>query len=217
MRWFKVPFWIPWVMPQRLWRGPKYDSQGRPCVYLTFDDGPIPEVTPWVLEQLDLYGAKATFFCIGDNGMRHREILQDISAQGHTIGNHTQSHCHGQQTSTEDYLLQTQQFHQSTAVKTRLFRPPYGRLTWAQERRLRRRGYRIIMWDLLSYDWQKELSPEMILEKLKTKVRPGSIIVFHDSLKAQKNLRAVLPEILRIINDLDMAMLPLDDWTVPSD
>lgn len=213
MRWFKVPFWIPWVMPQRVWRGPKHDSQGRSCVYLTFDDGPIPEVTPWVLEQLDRFKAKATFFCIGDNGVRHGEILGDIIARGHAIGNHTQSHCKGSKTTTEEYLAQAQKFHESTGVKTRLFRPPYGRLTGAQARRLRRRGYRIIMWDLLSYDWQKELSPETILDKLKTQLRPGSIIVFHDSLKAQKNLRAVLPEFLRTINDLDMAMLPLSDLT----
>lgn len=212
MRWFKVPFWIPWIAPNRVWSGPAQDLKGRPCIYLTFDDGPIPEVTPWVLDQLDFYGAKATFFCIGDNGVRHPEILQDIMTRGHAIGNHTQSHCKGSQTSTHEYLAQTQDFHDSTGVKTKLFRPPYGRLTGAQARRLRRRGYRIIMWDLLSYDWQKELAPETILDKLKAQLRPGSIVVFHDSLKAEKNLRSVLPEFLKhVVNvGLVMACLPRD-------
>ena len=210
MRWFKVPFWIPWIMPYRLWRGNMHDSQGRPCVYLTFDDGPIPELTPWVLEQLDRFQAKATFFCIGDNRVRYPEILQDILKRGHTVGNHTQSHCNGKLTSAPEYLKQTQQFHQSTGVHTKLFRPPYGRLTGAQARGLRRKGYRIVMWDLLSYDWQKELQATTIIKKLKRNLRPGSVIVFHDSLKAENNLRAVLPKILEHIDELGMLMVSLD-------
>jgi len=209
MRWFKVPFWIPWTMPQRIWRGPQHDHKGRPFVYLTFDDGPIPEVTPWVLDQLEAYGAKASFFSIGDNAVRHPEILQDILKRGHTIGNHTQSHCKGSETSTEVYLAQVKAFHNATQLKTNLFRPPYGRITSSQASSLSKLGYRIVMWDILSYDWQKELSAQIIYAQLKKHLRPGSIIVFHDSLKAEKNLRQVLPKILGHISNQGMVMAAL--------
>ena len=209
MRWFKTPFWASWLMPNRIWRGPRHDSQGRPCVYLTFDDGPIPEVTPWVLDQLEAYGAKATFFSIGDNAMRYPEILQDILKRGHTVGNHTQSHCKGSETSKQVYLEQVQAFHNTTQLKTSLFRPPYGRITSSQASSLSKLGYRIVMWDILSYDWEKELSAQRIYARLKKHLRPGSIVVFHDSLKAEKNLRAVLPQILEYCNNEEMVMAAL--------
>ena len=209
MRWFKIPFWIPWLMPSRIWRGPKFNPQGQPCVYLTFDDGPIPEVTPWVLDQLDVYGAKATFFCIGENALRYPEIMQETLRRGHQIGNHTQSHCKGPETSTQMYLSQVRQFEQSTGFDPSLFRPPYGRLTSDQVSNLTRLGYRIIMWDILSYDWQNKCSEELILLKLKRHLRPGSIVVFHDSLKAEKNIRQVLPKILEHIKSKGMVMTVL--------
>ena len=212
MQWFKIPFWLPWLMPSRLWRCPKYDPQCQACIYLTFDDGPIPEVTPWVLDQLDTYGAKATFFCIGENTQRHSDILQEIIKRGHKVGNHTQSHCKGTKTSTQNYLSQVRQFELSTGLKSKLFRPPYGRLTADQASGLTKLGYRIVMWDVLSYDWQKERSAELIFSQLKRYISPGSIVVFHDSLKAEKNLRAVLPKILEHINNkgITMALLSQD-------
>jgi len=196
-------------MPYRLWRGPEYDPQGPPCVYLTFDDGPIPEVTPWVLDQLDAYGAKGTFFCIGENAQRYPEILELIRKRGHQVGNHTQSHCRGTETTTQNYLKQVREFEQTTGLKTRLFRPPYGRMTQAQAQALRKQGYKIIMWDLLSYDWQKELPAQPIYTKLKKHLQPGSILVFHDSLKAEKNLRTVLPKILEHLSTQGMVMAAL--------
>ena len=209
MRWFKVPFWIPWVMPYRIWRGSQHDHQGRPCVYLTFDDGPIPEVTPWVLDQLETYGAKATFFSIGDNAERYPEILRDILKRGHAVGNHTQSHCKGSSTTKKEYLDQVQAFHKSAEVNTKLFRPPYGRMSAGQASSLLKRGYRIVMWDILSYDWQQELPAQTIYTKLKKHLRPGSILVFHDSLKAEKNLRQVLPKILEHISNQGLVMATL--------
>lgn len=209
MRWFKTPFWIPWVMPNRLWRAPSYDLQGQSLVYLTFDDGPISEVTPWVLEQLDKYNAKATFFCIGENAQRYPEILQETIRRGHQIGNHTQNHCNGRETSTDEYLEQVQRFEHSTGVNTKLFRPPYGRLNARQSKGVIRLGYRIVMWDVLSYDWQKELSANTIIDRLKKFIKPGSIIVFHDSVKAEKNLRLVLPEILKYLDNQKMNMVGL--------
>lgn len=199
-------------MPNRLWRAPGNNLQGQSLVYLTFDDGPIPEVTPWVLDQLDKYNATATFFCIGENAQRYPEILQETLRRGHHIGNHTQNHCNGRETSTDEYLKQVQHFKHSTAVSTKLFRPPYGRLSLAQSKGVRRLGYRIVMWDVLSYDWQKELSATTIVDKLKKFIKPGSIIVFHDSVKAEKNLRIVLPKILEhIVNQkMNMVGLPQD-------
>ena len=163
-------------------------------------------MTPWVLDKLDAYGAKATFFCIGENTQRHPEILQEVIKRGHQVGNHTQSHCKGTRTSTKNYLSQVHQFEQVTGLNSKLFRPPYGRLTADQASNLTKLGYRIVMWDVLSYDWQKDHSAELIYNKLQRYIRPGSIVVFHDSLKAEKNLKAVLPKILEHINNKGMAM-----------
>ena len=211
MRLPTVPFWIPWLFKRRLWQGPRRDDHGRPAIYLTFDDGPIPEVTPWVLNQLAAAKAKATFFCIGDNAFKHPDLVTEILKQGHALGNHTQNHCKGTETDTQTYVDNTLAFHAKTGIQTKLFRPPYGKLSGAQARELKKLGYTLVMWSLLSYDWDKSFSPEKIQRILRKNVQPGSIIVFHDSLKAENNLRQVLPNFLSALNDMGLVMLPLKE------
>ena len=169
-------------------------------LYLTFDDGPIPEVTPWVLEQLGIYGAKATFFCVGDNLVKHPEVARLALAQGHVLGNHTFHHLKGWQTSFDDYLKNTALCQAELDAlqpntEARLFRPPYGRISPAQAATLRQ-TYELIMWDMLTNDYDATLSPEKCLEKAITHTQSGSIIVFHDSLKAQRNMEYALPRFL---------------------
>lgn len=192
------------LYPHRLWSL----SADKKVLYLTFDDGPIPEVTPWVLDQLKHYDAKATFFCIGDNIIKHPRIFSSILEEGHKIGNHTFHHSNGFNTPAKEYLQDVLLADQAISGETagsqgeifetgpKIFRPPYGRLTSKQARLLRREGYKIVMWDVLSQDYNPEISPEKILNKMKVCSAAGSILVFHDSLKAGKNLREVLPELL---------------------
>ncbi len=167
-------------------------------IYLTFDDGPVPEVTPWVLEQLQAHQAKATFFCIGDNVRKHPSVFAQVLAGGHTIGNHTFHHVKGWSTANDRYIGEINAcddvLTQHGAASTVLFRPPYGRITRAQISRLRHRT--IVMWDVLTHDYDASLRPETILHESLASVRPGSIVVFHDSQKAKKNLYRVLPHFL---------------------
>ena len=194
----KIPTLLKLLLPDRLWNLPK-DEQ---AIYLSFDDGPIPEVTPWVLEQLQQYGAKATFFCIGDNVRKHPQIFQKIVAEGHAIGNHSFNHLNGWRTRSIRYLenvLQAQSEmskYTSEATGTKLFRPPYGRLKEKQARLLRENDFKVVMWDVLSVDYNQRLSPEKCFKNVVNNAGAGSIIVFHDSLKAEKNLKAVLPRVL---------------------
>lgn len=160
-------------------------------VYLTFDDGPIPGVTPWVLSVLEKYQIKATFFCIGDNVKKHPEIYQEILAKGHAVGNHTFNHIKGWNYSTEDYVKNTQQC--AEFVSSNLFRPPYGRIKKSQIKALLP-DYKIIMWDVLSQDYDKLISKEKVYRNVIKGTRNGSIIVFHDSLKAAERLKFALPK-----------------------
>ncbi|RAU83395.1 polysaccharide deacetylase family protein [Pontibacter arcticus] len=170
-------------------------------LYLTFDDGPIPEVTPWVLEQLAGYNAKATFFCVGENVAKYPHIAAEIVKQGHGLANHTFNHLKGWQTPVADYVQNTalcqEQLNQFPALNTsrKLFRPPYGRISPAQAAILRKE-YELIMWDVLTNDYDATLSPELCLEKAVEHTVEGSIIVFHDSLKAQRNMQFALPKFL---------------------
>lgn len=159
-------------------------------IFLTFDDGPIPEITPWVLEQLKTYNAKATFFCIGDNVKKHQSIFDEIKEAGHSIGNHTFHHLNGWKSSLNEYVQDTKNC--SELVDSNLFRPPYGRIKRSQIKSLLP-DYKIIMWDVLSRDFDKSLSIEKGFEYIKKHVRPGSIIVFHDSVKAWPRLKELLP------------------------
>lgn len=173
-------------------------------IFLTFDDGPTPEITNWTLDTLKQFNAKATFFCIGNNIEKHPEIFQNILKHGHLIGNHTQNHIKGWKTKTKDYLKDIAKAEEamgkylsnSKSDARKLFRPPYGQITPKQGKKLIKLDYNIIMWDVLSFDWDMDVKPETCLENVITKATNGSIIVFHDSIKASKNMQYALPKVL---------------------
>lgn len=181
------PLLLRWIYPRALWRMDKNVK----AVYLTFDDGPIPEVTPWVLDVLDRYGIKATFFLVGDNVRKHPKEFQMILDRGHRVGNHTFNHIGGFKHLSYNYLVNTNQA--DALIKSNLFRPPHGWMRWGQYMVLRNR-YQIVMWDLVTRDYSKRLNGPQVLEKVKKYVRNGSIITFHDSLKSEKNLKYALPK-----------------------
>jgi len=167
-------------------------------IYLTFDDGPIPEVTPWVLDVLDQYNAKGTFFCVGNNVKKNQAVFQQVVDGGHSVGNHTQNHLSGWANEHLPYLHDVRNC--SHQVETSLFRPPYGRLKPNQAQFLMRH-YDIIMWDVLSGDFDQNLDPKQCLGNVLLKTGPGSIVVFHDSLKAEKNLKYTLPKVLKYFSE----------------
>ena len=163
-------------------------------IYLTFDDGPTLEVTNFVLEELKKHQAKATFFCIGENVKKHQKIYLKIQKEGHSVGNHTFNHLNGLLTKNTRYIENIQQA--SAYIVSKLFRPPYGRLKSSQARLLQQEGYKIIMWDVLSGDFDRSISPEKCLENVLKNTTNGSIIVMHDSEKAKDKIYFALPRIL---------------------
>ena len=177
------------LFPGAVWR---VGSGGAPVVYLTFDDGPIPEVTPWVLDLLDRKGVKATFFMVGDNVRRHPDLLLEVLRRGHAVGNHSMHHVQGIRMATPDYMADIALA--ADHIDSRLYRPPHGIMRRGQMRALRRAGYRIVMYDVVTRDYSSRLSPGRVLDNVRRYTRPGSIIVFHDSLKAERNLRRALPD-----------------------
>lgn len=185
----KTPQFIQNLFPNFIWKIPTEDK----VIYLTFDDGPIPEVTPWVLETLRNHHAKATFFCVGDNIRKHPDTFKTLLAEGHATGNHSFHHLNGWATDNIRYFHDVRQG--ARVAKTEFFRPPYGRLTLRQAQFLQRH-YDIIMWDVLSADFDAQLSGEQCLQNVITNGEPGSIIVFHDSLKAETQLKYALPRVL---------------------
>lgn len=201
----KTPKFVQSLFPNFLWRVPGEER----TVYLTFDDGPIPEVTPWVLDQLDQYDAKATFFCVGENVHKYPEVFQDVLDRGHLVGNHTYNHLSGWHTENVPYFHNVRQC--ANIVDSDLFRPPYGKLKPKQVQFLQRH-YKIVMWDVLSGDFDPNLSPEQCYRNIISKTKPGSIIVFHDSLKSQQTLQVVLPKYLQWLdkNGYQMASVPSD-------
>lgn len=193
----KTPWWIRAFYTSLTWTGTPYVDD-RPTVYLTFDDGPVPDITPWVAAILQQYNAKATFFCVGDNIAKHPEEYAHIRQAGHTTANHTFHHVNGWKTTSKNYMTEVEdcQKYLSTEPGGKpLFRPPYGKISLKQIKLLSP-GYQIIMWDVLSADYDKRLSPRNCLKKTIKATRAGSIIVFHDSIKAEQNLRYVLPAFL---------------------
>lgn len=174
------------LYPRACWRM----STSEKAVYLTFDDGPIPEVTPWVLDVLDKYNIKATFFMVGDNVRKHTDEYKMVVERGHRIGNHTYNHLKGFEERTDRYVANIDKA--DCYLNTGLFRPPHGFMRISQYRALCER-YRIIMWDLVTRDYNSKLSGEQVLYKVKKYVRNGSIITFHDSLRSASNLRYALP------------------------
>lgn len=170
-------------------------------VYLTFDDGPHPTITPWVLQQLKNHDAAATFFCIGNNVEKHPAIYQSILNSGHSVGNHTYNHVNGWKTETKQYLQDAEKA--ATVIDSNLFRPPYGRIKTAQakglDKVLKTKRPVVVMWDVLSADFDVSLSPKQCAANVLKNTRPGSIIVFHDSEKAFRNLSYALPLTLKTL------------------
>lgn len=175
----------------------KYPSE-RPVVFLTFDDGPVPEVTPRVLDLLDELGVKATFFMVGDNVRRHPELLEEVRRRGHGVGNHTMHHLQGMRTRGVSYLRDVAEA--DALIGSRLFRPPHGIMRWGQARAIKNR-YNIIMYDVVSRDYNRRLSPGRIFDNVRRYTRDGSIIVFHDSLKARDNMLAAMPRAVRWLQE----------------
>jgi len=186
---FHVPETIVRAFPARVWHLPRAGL----ALHLTFDDGPHPEVTPMVLDLHDQHRAKATFFLVGENAQRWPELVSALRARGHAVGNHTHNHLDGWRTPTHLYLQNIDQAR--LHVPGTLFRPPYGRATARQVRGLPK-GFRTIMWDVLSRDYDRSLAPERCAAGVLRHAQPGSIVVFHDSLKARTNLLGALPRVL---------------------
>ena len=184
-----TPQYVQALFPGLTWKVPSNQKE----IYLTFDDGPIPEVTPWVLSTLDEYDAKATFFCVGDNVRKYPNIYKRIIEDGHSVGNHTLNHLSGWATENISYFHNIR--HCARMVHSGLFRPPYGKLRPSQIQFLQRH-YHIIMWDVLSADFDNDISPEDCFQNVIQHAVQGSIVVFHDSLKAETNLRFALPMVL---------------------
>lgn len=183
------------LFPEAIWR---IKRRGSKRVYITFDDGPIPEVTPWVLDVLDRYGVKATFFLVGDNVRRNPELFEEIKRRGHSYGNHTMHHLQGFKVTTHRYMRDITEADRM--IGSSLFRPPHGLIRWKQSRGIKNH-YNIVMYDLVTRDYSKKLTPEEVLDNVRRYVRNGSIIVFHDSLKAEKNLRYALPRAIEWLKE----------------
>lgn len=183
------------IYPRAVWNLERDEK----TIYLTFDDGPIPGLTEWVLEELNKYNAKATFFCVGANIVRHPRIFEAVRQHGHLTANHTMQHIKGFKTTVADYLKEVDSCEELTG--TRLFRPPYGQLKRSQYRALVDRGYKIVMWDVISYDYET-ITKEECRRNVISNTRGGSVVLFHDSLKAEENLRYALPLFLEHFSEL---------------
>ena len=190
------PFWLKAYFSTYLWRVPTPENR----LFITFDDGPIPDVTERVLETLRDYRAKGTFFCIGDNVRKNPNVFKKISDQGHALGNHTYNHLNGWKTDDATYLANVQQCAE-LLPETQLFRPPYGRIKGTQAQEVLK-NRKIVMWDVLSGDFSQEIKPETCLRKTIQYARPGSILLFHDSLKARRNMEYAVPRVLDHFSNL---------------
>lgn len=190
----RLPFFLRLPLKNLIWRLP----QATQTVYLTFDDGPIPEITPWVLEVLERENVKATFFCVGENVQKHREVYNQILAGGHEVGHHTFNHLPAFKCNDEEYQKNVRSANE--LIKTDLFRPPHGQIRFSQILKMRQK-YRIILWDVLSADFDEGITAERCLKNVTKNVRNGSIIVFHDSLKAEKNLKYALPHAIKYLKE----------------
>jgi peptidoglycan/xylan/chitin deacetylase (PgdA/CDA1 family) len=192
----KMPRLVQVLWPRLLWRKPVQER----VLYLTFDDGPTPGVTDWVLATLADHGAKATFFCIGDNVRKYPETLRKVQAAGHTIGNHTYHHLDLWKTPLSDYLdnaaLCQQAILDATGTAPKYFRPPYGKMGLRAARRLSLH-YQVVMWEIICGDWDAQIAPEVVTQNAIRNAQPGSIIVFHDSLKAEARMKPAVAALLQ--------------------
>lgn len=186
--------WLHWLYPRATWRMDKKEK----AVYLTFDDGPIPESTPLIIKMLAEYDAKATFFMVGENVLKHHDLYNSIIKAGHQVGNHTFNHWSGFRHSTRSYSANAEMANE--LIKSHLFRPPHGWMRWEQYFWLGRK-YRIVMWDLLTRDYSKWITAEDIVRNVKRYTRNGSIITFHDSTKSIGKLEKALPEVLKWLKE----------------
>jgi len=181
------------AFPKLIWRVPN-DSK----VYLTFDDGPIPEITEWVLDILKTYDVPATFFCVGENVTKHPEVFKKIVDAGHSVGNHTFNHLNSWKTDNTKYLENITKA--SEVIDSKLFRPPYGKIRPSVTNKVLK-THKVVMWDVLTRDYDCDLNPEDCLDIIIKKTNKGSIIVFHDSIKAEKNLKFALPKAIELLKE----------------
>ena len=195
------------LFPEAVWR--VKGTRKSKVVFLTFDDGPIPEETPWVLDTLDRYGVKATFFLVGDNVRRYPWLLDEIKRRGHSYGNHSMHHLQGMKVTTRRYLCDITEADR--LIDSPLFRPPHGIMRWKQAKAIKDH-YNIIMYDLVTRDYSRKLTPEKVLQNVKRFARNGSIIVFHDSLKASRNMRYALPRAIEWLQEkgYEFRTLPME-------
>ena len=197
------PLFYRILFPEAIWR---VKQKGKKVAYLTFDDGPIPEVTPKILDILDEFGVKATFFMVGDNASRHPELLEEVRRRGHSVGNHTMHHLRGFKTLRRRYLRDVKEA--DNLLMSTMFRPPHGLLRWSQSRVIRRH-YNLIMYDVVTRDYAARTSPEEVLGNVRRFTRNGSIIVFHDSLKSQRNTLPALPRAIKWLQSHGFELLAL--------
>ena len=193
----RPPKWFRLLFPGAVFRIPE-SCQKPGKIYITFDDGPIPEVTPWVLDILDRFNVKATFFMVGQNIERHPDLLEEVKGRGHKVGNHTLHHIRGLGITSRDYIEDAEACEKYT--HTKLFRPPHGWLTPSQLKEAKKR-YKVVMYDLVTRDYSKRVDAEGIVKNVKKLTRDGSIIVFHDSWKSYEKLKTALPESLKWLKD----------------
>lgn len=187
----QMPDIIRLLYPSVLWRKDK----NKKVIYLTFDDGPTEEITHWILKTLDEFNIKATFFCIGNNAEKHPEILDEIRKNGHSAGIHGYEHRRGLYKEGDAYFSDIEK--SKNIIKSNLFRPPHGNITPSQARKLKNLGYNVVLWDVITRDYNPSLSEEKVLDIAKKYTRNGSIVVFHDSLKAEKNMKYAFPKAVK--------------------
>jgi len=212
----KTPSLVPVLYRNQIW---SFASKEK-SIYLTFDDGPTPVITDWVLDTLQQYNAQATFFCIGRNIEEHPTIFKRIINQGHAIGNHTYSHLNGWKTSDEDYLenilkaekvMSVERREQNKTQNSKFFRPPYGKIKTSQTKSLHKSGYKIIMWSVLSADFDTTIDVNKCLDNVIKNVENGDVVVFHDSVKAFEKLKVVLPKVLKHFKNKGYAFRRIDN------
>lgn len=191
------------LFPEAVWRIKK---RKRKVAYLTFDDGPIPEVTPWVLDTLDRYGVKATFFFVGDNVRKYPELYEEVKRRGHSYGNHTMHHLQGFKTTLMRYMRDITEA--DNLIDSSLFRPPHGLIRWSQAKAIKKH-YNVVMYDLVTRDYSIKMTPHEVFHNVRRYARNGSIIVFHDSLKAERNMKEVLPRAIEWLQNEGYELLPI--------
>ncbi len=189
---FRTPHFFRWIFPKRMWGF----SCPEKMVYLTFDDGPTPVASEWVLDFLRNENLRATFFCLGENVRNHPELFERIKSEGHAVGNHSDHHEHGFKMSKKDYLASIEKADE--LIQSKLFRPPYGRMPISYDRSLKK--YTIVMWSWVAYDFDEKVSIEQILQSAKS-IRNGDILVFHDNLKSFERLKIILPQVIEMLKD----------------